>query len=67
MEFPLKFLNHVIAPRLKVVTNSVHLTANRTDRYVRTVSMFTMFLSGSNVPLYESNPQEIGVSLGCTE
>jgi hypothetical protein len=32
MEFLLKFLNHVTAPRLKVVTKSLHLTAPRTDR-----------------------------------
>jgi len=54
MEFLLKFLNQVTAPRRKVVTKSLHFTTPCTDRYVRTTSMFSMCSSRSVVPSYES-------------
>jgi len=69
MRFLLKFLNHVMAPRLNVVMKSLHLIAPRTDRYVRTTSMFSMCSSRSDVPSYESiwggfsNLRGIGVSM----
>jgi len=71
MEFRLKFFNHVMAPRRNAVTKSLHLTAPRIDRYVRTTSIFSMCSSGSDVPSYESiwggfsNPRGIRVSQIC--